>query len=224
MIRFASPGAQDWAKAMRREMDFIETDWTALLWALGSTRILFTRRDVPVANLSDIPRAAQNFTKKTRRRTLSNCAATLATSVVFGRFIFTFTHPIPYIGSSIVHPIMVHPIQRIGFGFVAASMLYGAYQNFVQRVREAPGETDPSACAISYRANLARQRDLHCGWRLWSGWVTMSSGFLLICVGGVGWLAAVLVTFSVLTVMLDRWEARKCQRQIDELDALAKEA
>ena len=36
VVRFASPGAQDWAKAILREMDFIENDWTALLWALGS--------------------------------------------------------------------------------------------------------------------------------------------------------------------------------------------
>ena len=37
-IRRAGPGAREWGEAMRREMDFIESDWDALLWAMGSVR------------------------------------------------------------------------------------------------------------------------------------------------------------------------------------------
>ena len=36
VIRRASPAARQWGTAMQREMDFIESDWAALFWALGS--------------------------------------------------------------------------------------------------------------------------------------------------------------------------------------------
>ena len=37
VIRHSSDESQDWANAMLRELDFIESDRAALLWALGST-------------------------------------------------------------------------------------------------------------------------------------------------------------------------------------------
>ena len=37
VVRNAPPTCQEWASAMLRELDFIESDWAALLWALGST-------------------------------------------------------------------------------------------------------------------------------------------------------------------------------------------
>lgn len=37
VVRRAPPGSKAWASAMLRELDFIESDWAALLWALGST-------------------------------------------------------------------------------------------------------------------------------------------------------------------------------------------
>jgi hypothetical protein len=46
VVRHASSGTQDWANAMLRELDFIEGDWKALLWALGSTTAIF-RHSVP---------------------------------------------------------------------------------------------------------------------------------------------------------------------------------
>ena len=36
MARIAPPAAQDWCAAMLRELDFVDGDWTALKWALGS--------------------------------------------------------------------------------------------------------------------------------------------------------------------------------------------
>lgn len=34
-------GSREWADAMLRELDFIENDWAALLWALGSATAIF---------------------------------------------------------------------------------------------------------------------------------------------------------------------------------------
>lgn len=40
-LQHSSADSQDWANAMLRELDFIENDWTALFWALGSTTAIF---------------------------------------------------------------------------------------------------------------------------------------------------------------------------------------
>jgi len=37
VVRHAPRSCRPWASAMLRELDFIESDWAALLWALGST-------------------------------------------------------------------------------------------------------------------------------------------------------------------------------------------
>src|SRR3984893_17707837 len=41
VIRHASSDSQAWAQAMLRELDYIESDWAALFWALGSTTAIF---------------------------------------------------------------------------------------------------------------------------------------------------------------------------------------
>jgi hypothetical protein len=40
MIRVSPAQSREWAHAMLRETDFVESDWSALLWALGSTMAL----------------------------------------------------------------------------------------------------------------------------------------------------------------------------------------
>ncbi len=40
-LRHASVETEDWARAMLRELDFIESDWSALFWALGSVTAIF---------------------------------------------------------------------------------------------------------------------------------------------------------------------------------------
>jgi len=40
-LRYSSDESREWASAMLGELDFIENDWDALLWALGSTTAIF---------------------------------------------------------------------------------------------------------------------------------------------------------------------------------------
>jgi hypothetical protein len=44
VVRHASTGSHEWAEGLAREVEFIENDWRALAWALGSTRVLLERR------------------------------------------------------------------------------------------------------------------------------------------------------------------------------------
>jgi hypothetical protein len=41
VVRHTSSGSREWANAMLRELDFIESDWAAFFWALGSTTAIF---------------------------------------------------------------------------------------------------------------------------------------------------------------------------------------
>lgn len=173
VLRMAPPGVQDWAKAMLCEMDFIESDWTALLWALSGTRILFRiksrclPREVPVTGVADIPRAAQNLADRVHARTLS-VVVTVFESVAFGCILF----------------LVRNPIQRLGSLLTIAAMLYMTYQLLARRVREVSSD-DRTDRTISYRAELERQRDFHRGWWFWSRLAIMLAGLLLFCIGGV---------------------------------------
>jgi hypothetical protein len=50
-VRRVSPGVREWGNAMLREMDFVEGDWAALFWALGSATALLRRLEVPALML-----------------------------------------------------------------------------------------------------------------------------------------------------------------------------
>jgi hypothetical protein len=42
LVKHSADETRSWGVAMLREMDFVESDWSALLWALGSARALCT--------------------------------------------------------------------------------------------------------------------------------------------------------------------------------------
>ena len=41
VVLLAPAESRDWANAMLRELDFIEGEWAALFWALGSATAIF---------------------------------------------------------------------------------------------------------------------------------------------------------------------------------------
>jgi hypothetical protein len=45
VVRHASPGAREWAEGLARETGEIPGDWAALVWTLGSLRVLADRKD-----------------------------------------------------------------------------------------------------------------------------------------------------------------------------------
>ena len=55
VVRWASPGCKEWAEAQARELAFIPSDWAALRWALGSTRVLLDRQPAPAGSRSELP-------------------------------------------------------------------------------------------------------------------------------------------------------------------------
>ncbi|HKO19394.1 MAG TPA: hypothetical protein VJU82_10965 [Acidobacteriaceae bacterium] len=44
VVRYAPTGSDEWARGLRAELDVVESDWSALRWALGSLRVLLRRQ------------------------------------------------------------------------------------------------------------------------------------------------------------------------------------
>jgi hypothetical protein len=202
---------------MLREMDFVERDWAALFWALGSATALFRDLEAPMNDPRDVFLRTQQLLKKIRRRTLMGYAVLFILALSFGSFVF----------------IVPNTLQRIGACLTVAAILYMAYQLYESRCRDLPSETDLSACWNFYRAELERQRDFHRGKLFWLRFVIIIPGYLLFCIGFAiarpelaPILAAIMVCFVALLIVAvpnNLRCSRKYQRQIDELDALPKE-
>ncbi len=217
VVRAASPGAKEWAEATAREVEFIEGDWAALGWALGSMRLLLRCKDAPITSAADVPQAALDFARKIRRRTVLGCAVCAFVVFSFSRLALR----------------MHQPAQRIGACLVVASVLYMTLQLLARRGRLSL-RWGTLASMEAYRNELERQRDFHRGIWLWSRVVAMVPGYLLFCIAGaivhpviarqMAGIVLVYLILGVLAVPLNLRRARGYQRRIDELDALESEA
>jgi hypothetical protein len=203
---------------MLREMDFVESDWAALFWALGSATALFKHLEAPMSDPSAVFSRMQALRKKIRRRTLAGYAACFIGIVGLRSSMFTFHNT----------------LQRVGSRLSVAATLYMAYLLYDRRNRSLPSELHPAACADFYRAELARQRDLYRGIWLWSRLVIGFSSYILFLIGvampypglagGLAIFAACFLSLCVVAIPLNLRISRKYQRQMDELDALPKES
>jgi hypothetical protein len=66
VVTYASPGSKEWAEGLARELEFIEDDWSALRWALGSVRVLFNYRPAPIQSFAELTCAAEKFAERKR--------------------------------------------------------------------------------------------------------------------------------------------------------------
>src|ERR1017187_5629934 len=66
VVRRCPLAYKDWAQATAWELEFIESDWAALRWALGSWKMAASCQNAPLASMSEVPRAARNFLRETR--------------------------------------------------------------------------------------------------------------------------------------------------------------
>ena len=64
VVRYASPGCVGWAEGLAREGDFIKSDWAALLWAMGSMRVLLDRRPSPIHTYDDLVPVIEKFVQQ----------------------------------------------------------------------------------------------------------------------------------------------------------------
>jgi hypothetical protein len=211
VIRFAPLGAEEWPQAVLGEMGVIENDWTALSWAVGSTRILFSRPGTQLSDAGSALWAVEGLARKIRRRTVFGYTLASAMTLLFVSLIYTASSS----------------MQRIGCYVGIAAMCYTWSQLFSLRVRR-PWLESASGMAAAYRAELRRQRHFYCGVWLWSRLIVVIVSFVLFCIGGAAAhpesvpvyaaFAAWLLTMLAVAVWLNTRETRKYQCQIEQLD------
>lgn len=71
VVRYASSGSREWARAIESELDHIESDWRALAWALSGTRVLFSIEPGPLLTIADLDNEAQKYSDL-RRHSMNN--------------------------------------------------------------------------------------------------------------------------------------------------------
>lgn len=64
--RHASPGWKEWAGGIRRETDFIDSDWQALKWTASGLWTLLDYRPQPIRSLEELAIVSQKFADKQR--------------------------------------------------------------------------------------------------------------------------------------------------------------
>jgi len=213
VVRWAPPGAGDWPDAMLREVDFIENDWMAVSWALGSTKLLFTKQ-AHHDELRSLPRRIEELTRKVRRRTAGGFALASAETFLSGLLLYRF-------------PTL---LQRSACAVGIVAMLYTGWQLFVWRARKPLIASDSSYDVHRYQKELEHQRDFHRGSCFWSRFTLMIFALVLFCVGGlvaqpdtVQYYAAIgigVLGVRVLAVWLNVREASKYQHEIKCLEEL----
>jgi hypothetical protein len=88
VVRHSSSESQEWANAMLRELDFIENDWAALFWALGSTSAIFRNSGRRwMARIGRLREAEAPMVKSTGPRA-AGIATGVAIAVVFVLCVF----------------------------------------------------------------------------------------------------------------------------------------
>lgn len=212
--RLASPSTQDWAQAMLAELDSIGSDWAALLWALGSVRILFVGQTNHLSGLSDIPAAAKVLADRMRQRTWLGSVSISGMAVFFA---------CAFLRASDI-------VAQVGYALVVAAMFYMLLQLYAGRPRRIPAKADLVTRTTLYRCELERERDFHSGYWFWSRLAVILPGFTLLCIGSMishpaqAYSQIILLVFFLavcaLSIPRNLTRARSYARQIQDLDLL----
>jgi hypothetical protein len=211
VVRYASPGCKEWAEGLAREAEFISSDWVALWWAMGSTKVLFNRREAPLRSLADVAGRARRFSEVQRRGGTSNCLPLL--------FAFIYLLRLRDSGGG---------LETLGCWLVIVGGLLMGVAGLVRWQQRIPPplSQDPVAWAIYYRVELERLRENArsvLGMAVRVGFLVYWVGLMLAQKGGARahppFTGFAMVMLVLLTPALIR-EGFKPDPQIEEVDAV----
>jgi hypothetical protein len=215
VVRWASPGCKEWTEGLAREAAVIESDWAALGWSIGSTRVLLDRRPVPLTSLDEVPAETQKFVEMARRQ----AGMLLAFSILYGLQGLVYLWRYFKAGST---------LECAGCAtIVLGSILVGIYALMERRRLNVPWYDDiyddPVACAHLYKEQLKRHDSL---WIYFSSLLYWALGTVMYYHGeSYDPLDMICVVFYmglffmlVLPVMYQRKQNN--MRRIEEIDAL----
>lgn len=212
LVRWAAPGCKDWAEGLEREVEFIEGDWRALGWALGSVRVLFRNPPMPLGNAEEIARAGRIFAGSREH--------------VPPLFPLLMTMQALNSGFRAVFPLHLDDhLARAGFAIAAVCAAYLAVVGWMgARMSKRPDDMDDGAWIGFYRREMVRLRDLFSslGVLFRSAIGLMFAGMALDEKGTVlPFLASCIIAFLVLVWLSSTpGPADRFQRKIDHLDSI----
>jgi hypothetical protein len=210
-VRHASPGCKEWAEGLAREIAFIEGDWRALGWAIGSLRVLLQNPPKPLRNAAEIAQAARLFAGSREH---------MPPLLSFTMAVQAFTY-----GLRVVLPAgRIADFQRASFALAAISAAYLAVVSWIAtRMSERPETMDDGAWIEFYRREMVRLRNLYnaFGALYLPALALLGAGAVL----GYGRMARLYLTlflapFCLFIVWLGPRPAERLQRKIDNLDAI----
>jgi len=214
VVRYASPGCKEWAEGLAREIEFVEGDWSALGWALGSARVLLDYREAPIGSLADLSAAAQRLADSKRKGNWTWIILFGEVLIYGDRFFHATSWP-----------------EHAGCGLAMLSLLFLGTGVLIEwrRRRTVPPSDDVIALIRFYKAELERVRDLPRsakGWIAAFSFTTLCVGLMLAERGGMrahpGWDVS-LGLLWVGTVLLVLQTQRINRRRLERLDALLPE-
>jgi hypothetical protein len=207
VARHAAPGCREWAEGLAREAEFIKDDWSALRWAIGSTRVLLDRREAPMRSLADVAAKGRQLSELGNKE---------------GAGYLLMLVSIPYLLKLLVARGLP---ERIGAGLVVVAGVYiGGIVLLQQRKRQVL--YDRAEDLTQYcKLELERQREFLKSGLGRSIYFALSFYFLGIMFSQARvrvdplW-AAYCVAVWILVMALGLRRQRQVQRQIDEVDAV----
>jgi hypothetical protein len=211
VVRYASPGCKEWAEGLAREVAFIEGDWAALRWSVGSMRVLFNRRPARLTSLADVADRARRYAAAQR--------SGLSSSWLPIVFAFDYLLRLSGAGSRVEH---------LGCSFVVCGGIFMGVIGLVQwqQRTEAPLTDEMATWALYYRSELElRRENLHSvfGVLYRFGWLLYWIGLVLAQKGGVRahpvFTGFGVLVFALVTPVFFR-ETFTLQLQIEEVDAV----
>jgi len=211
VTRWASPGCKEWAEGLAREVEFIESDWRALGWAIGSVRVLLQNPPKSFGSAEEIARAGRLFAGN--REHVPPMILLLMTFQLFDnvdRLVFRWGR-------------MDH-LQQAGFAIAAVSAAYLAMVGWMEhRMGKRPEDMDDGAWIEFYRREMVRRRDLFSGFGILFpiAIVSMCAGELLGVEGSTRpYLTACFTATCIVMLRLCSWPAERFQRKVDDVDSI----
>jgi hypothetical protein len=206
VVRFASPECREWAEGLEREVAFIEGDWRALGWAIGSTRVLLDRCRTPVG--------------------VSSGARGRPSRMDMGWWWVMF---LQVSIAAMDFRTSAWMEDRIGWGLYGAGWLYWAVSSVLDWLweRSAPPVSDITATRLFGRARLERRLARYRSIRRWFP----SLATIMICTGLVmllregNWAAHAVLGMTIAGGCLALWlqsldKPGRIQGRIEQMDAL----
>ena len=219
VVRWASPGCKEWAEGLEREAEVIESDWAALGWAIGSTRVLLDRRPVSLTSLEEVPAATQKLVDGTMVFGTLILFRPVIDGLWFLRWFFVANSTlgragcvIGVLGSVIAVTYLLMEWRRLSL--IERRRLKETYKDYIYN--------DLVACAHFYKEQL---KSCHKLWIYFSCFLCWMLGKLMYDhnthVDMFTWVLLSML-FIVILLAMQLWKQNNLRR-IEEIDALLAE-